>query len=321
MRVSIYYLYQCQVQFLYKNIESVYTQGLKLQQILGTLGPGGLVSWAFLEISHRCKLSLALLLLTLAHISTSPTHSLMSVGEPGQWWPVAAGKIMFSEECFCFLSSDLSNVFSGLEHRPAPWNGWVSCLSKSTAARETWLERDGGRGGRRESMMVGTPQSPIHSHPSPPYQSTGPSTPGSVGTSPLCNLRCDICQKQTYDQPLTCRLSGRRSSQFCTQTRNAWSLGDWQSGNPTTPRSEGTRSEPGQNLIKSKCRIHICRILLLTSSLFKSVSSLNITIQKSSLFKVQLTWIVFPVCSMTPSRITTISYLMMHTFFWCWSLT
>ena len=23
------------------------------------------------------------------------------------------------------LSSDLSNVFSGLEHRPAPWNGWI----------------------------------------------------------------------------------------------------------------------------------------------------------------------------------------------------
>ena len=67
-----------------------------------------------------------------------------------------------------------------------------------------------------------------------------------------------LCRHLNPEEPLvltfnltetsaTCRLSWMQSSRFCTRTRNAWSWEGWQSGNPTTPRWAGRRSEPGEN--------------------------------------------------------------------------
>ena len=95
-----------------------------------------------------------------------------------------------------------------------------------------------------------------------------------------------LCRHLNPEEPLvltfnltetsaTCRLSWMQSSRFCTRTRNAWSWEGWQSGNPTTPRWAGRRSEPGRNMNVVFTFAEYC-------SDYKQFSSLDIPVQKSA---------------------------------------
>ena len=124
-----------------------------------------------------------------------PQLSLFEVSFEKLTGLLATGKIRFS-------GCEEDSFFRFEQCFPLFWTSagtlkWVNRLSKSTGGRATWQEKGAWMGGRRGSKKVGIPLSQIRSHspPSRPSRSTGPSTPGSVGTSPPCNFRCYIWLK------------------------------------------------------------------------------------------------------------------------------